>query len=53
LSEAAETIFVMAWGIHWTTSGPGAQDDMDWWRRVVTYVVSIGRPSKFVMGMQL
>ncbi|MEA2466847.1 MAG: hypothetical protein QOJ57_973 [Thermoleophilaceae bacterium] len=53
LSMHADTIFVMAWGIHWTASAPGPQDHMDWWRRVASYVASIGRPSRFVMGMQL
>jgi spore germination protein len=53
LSRSADTIFVMAWGIHWTSSAPGPQDGMEWWSRVAAYVASIGRPSKFVMGMQL
>jgi spore germination protein YaaH len=53
LSAQADTVFVMAWGIHWTTSVPGAQDDIAWWRSVAAYAASIGRPEKFVMGMQL
>jgi spore germination protein YaaH len=53
LSLHADTIFVMAWGIHWTSSTPGPQDHMDWWSRVAAYVASVGRPGRFVMGMQL
>ena len=53
LSSQADTVFVMGWGIHWTSSAPGAQDDLAWWRQVAAYVASVGRPSKFVMGMQL
>jgi spore germination protein YaaH len=53
LSQHADTIFVMAWGIHWTASAPGPQDAMQWWSRVAAYVASVGRPGRFVMGMQL
>lgn len=53
LSDAADTVFVMAWGIHWTTSAPGAPDDIAWVRNVVDYVRTIGRPSKFVLGSPL
>jgi spore germination protein YaaH len=53
LSQHADTIFVMAWGIHWTASAPGPQDAMQWWSKVAAYVATVGRPGRFVMGLQL
>ena len=53
LSQSADTIFVMAWGIKWATSSPGAQDSLPWYTAVVNYVKSLPRPERFVMGMQL
>jgi spore germination protein YaaH len=43
----------MAWGIHWATSAPGAQDDMSWVQKVVDYVATIPNHERFVLGMQL
>jgi spore germination protein YaaH len=53
LSQVADHIFVMAWGIHWATSGPGAQDDMSWIQKVVAYIDQMPNRQKFVLGMQL
>jgi spore germination protein YaaH len=53
LSQAADAVFVMAWGIHWTTSAPGAPDDLTWVRNVVDYVKTMPQPSKFVLGSPL
>jgi spore germination protein YaaH len=53
LAAAADRIFVMAWGIHWATSAPGAQDDMSWVTRVVAYVRTMPDPQRFTLGMQL
>jgi spore germination protein YaaH len=53
LSQNADTVFVMAWGIHWATSAPGAQDDLGWVRNVVSYIDTMPNRSKFVLGMQL
>jgi spore germination protein YaaH len=53
LSASADQIFVMAWGIKWATSGPGAQDDIRWVTSVADYVKTMPDPSKFVMGTQL
>ena len=38
LSAVADHIFVMAWGIKWATSAPGAQDDIAWVTKVANYV---------------
>lgn len=53
LSEHADTLFVMAWGIRWATSAPGAQDDIVWVRSVADYVATMTRRERFVMGTQL
>ena len=53
LSQQADWIFVMAWGIHWRTSAPGAQDDIGWLRQVVSYVATMPQRGRFVLGMQL
>jgi spore germination protein YaaH len=53
LAQSADTIFVMAWGIHWTTSTPGAQDSLPWLSSVITYVATMPLKQKFVLGMQL
>ncbi len=41
LSKHVDTIFVMAWGVHWATSAPGAQDDIAWVTKVADYVASL------------
>jgi spore germination protein len=53
LSQHADHLVVMAWGIHWATSGPGAQDELGWWRQVADYVATMPRKNRFVMGLQL
>jgi spore germination protein YaaH len=53
LSQYDDTIFVMAWGIHWATSDPGAQDDYSWVKQIDDYVASLPRKSKYVMGTML
>jgi spore germination protein YaaH len=53
LAQHADHIFVMAWGIHWAGSAPGAQDDLPWWTAVADYVATIPNKERFVMGMQL
>jgi spore germination protein YaaH len=53
LVQHADTIFVMAWGIHWARSAPGPQDDLPWLERVVSYIDTVGNPGRFVLGMQL
>ena len=53
LSAQVDTMFVMGWGIHWTTSAPGAQDDMTWERPVLQYISTLPRVNKYVLGLQL
>jgi spore germination protein YaaH len=53
LSQQADWIFVMCWGYHWTTSGPGALDDFEWMGRVMNYVDTMPQHARFVLGLQL
>jgi spore germination protein YaaH len=53
LSAQADYLFVMCWGIHWATSQPGAQDDFGWVHQVVSYISTLPRVNKYVLGMQL
>ncbi|MBV9173993.1 MAG: fibronectin type III domain-containing protein [Chloroflexi bacterium] len=53
LSAQADQLFVMAWGIHWATSAPGAQDDITWIQSVIAYIRTLPRVNKYVLGMQL
>jgi spore germination protein YaaH len=53
LAQNVDWVFVMAWGVHWSTSGPGSQDDLTYWRSVVDYVKTMPNSGRFVMGTQL
>lgn len=53
LSRAADTIFVMTWGYHWATSGPGPQDDIGWTQKVINYTATMTNRTRFVVGIQL
>jgi spore germination protein YaaH len=53
LSQYADTVFVMSWGLHWTTSAPGPVADMRWLTQVASYVASMRRRERFVLGMPL
>ncbi len=53
LAQSADAVIVMAWGIHWATSAPGAIDDLPWVTKVVDYVSSRPARSRFVLGFGL
>ncbi|WP_411278324.1 glycosyl hydrolase family 18 protein, partial [Gaiella sp.] len=53
LSQHADVILVMAWGIHWATSTPGAIDDLPWVVKVADYVAARPRRDRFVLGFGL
>ncbi|MEA2448968.1 MAG: hypothetical protein QOG63_900 [Thermoleophilaceae bacterium] len=53
LAQRADWVFVMAWGIHWQTSTPGALDDIRWLQNVVSYVGGLPNSSRFVLGTAL
>jgi spore germination protein YaaH len=50
LARAADVVFVMAWGIHWSTSAPGPIADMAWLQSIVRYVNTLPDRGKYVMG---
>jgi spore germination protein YaaH len=53
ISQHADTVFVMTWGYHWATSGPGPQDDLEWTQKVINYTATMENKSRFVVGIQL
>lgn len=53
LSVPSDYIFVLDWGLHWTTSAPGALDEMAWFKKVAEYAATMPNKGKFVLGMPL
>ena len=53
LGAAADHVFVMNWGWHWSTSAPGAPDDMEMCRRVADYVASMPNKARFVLATHM
>jgi spore germination protein len=55
LAEVSDYVFVLDWGIHWTTSKPGGIDELPWFKKVAEYAadVSPSNRSKFVLGMPM
>ncbi|MGH2979570.1 MAG: glycosyl hydrolase family 18 protein [Solirubrobacterales bacterium] len=53
LGQVADRVFVMNWGWHWTTSAPGAPDDMALSRRVADYVATMPNRARYVLGTHM
>ncbi len=53
LAAVADHVFVMNWGYHWTTSAPGAPDDISLASKVADYVATMPFKSKWVLGTNL
>ena len=53
LGAAADYVFVMNWGYHWTTSAPGSPDDLPFVRRAADYAASMPNKRRFVIGSPL
>lgn len=53
ISEHADWVWVMSWGLHWQTSRPGPIAPADWLRKVYDYVATMPLKHKFVMGLPL
>lgn len=51
LGRVADTVFVMAWGWHWTTSGPGASDPIANVLKVANYTATMPNRERYVLGM--
>jgi spore germination protein YaaH len=50
LSANADTVFVMAWGVHWEDSGPGPIAPLSFAQGVARYVASLPYARRFVLG---
>lgn len=50
LSTEADTIFVLAWGVHWADSEPGPIAPLSYVAAVAHYVASLAHASRFVLG---
>jgi spore germination protein YaaH len=53
LAAAADHVFVMNWGYHWSTSEPGAPDYYPSAKSVADYVATMPHKSKWVLGTNL
>jgi spore germination protein YaaH len=53
LSVPSDYLFVLDWGLHWTTSGPGGLDELPWFKRVAEYTATMPNRSKFILGMPM
>jgi spore germination protein YaaH len=53
LSAVSDYVFVLDWGVHWTTSGPGSIDEYPWFKRVAEYTATMPNLDKFVLGMPM
>lgn len=51
LAGAADSVFVAAWGVHWSTSPPGPIDPLPWVARVAGYVADLPLRRRFVLGI--
>lgn len=53
LGAVADTVFVMNWGKHWSTSVPGALADLPWATAVANYVATMPNKRRYVLGAGL
>ncbi len=53
LSVPSDYIFVLDWGLHWTTSTPGGLAELPWFTKVADYTATMPNKSKFVIGMPM
>jgi spore germination protein YaaH len=53
LGAVVDTVFVMNWGWHWTTSSPGPPDEINNVVKVADYTASMPNKSRFVLGVPL
>ena len=53
LSGPSDYIFVLDWGLHWTTSTPGGLAELPWFTKVADYAATMPNKSKFILGMPM
>jgi spore germination protein YaaH len=51
LAGAVDSVFVGAWGVHWSTSQPGPIDPLPWVASVARYVAGLPLSRRFVLGL--
>jgi spore germination protein YaaH len=53
LAAQSDYIFVLDWGLHWLTSGPGSIDEYGWFKKVAEYAATMPDRSRFTLGMPM
>ncbi len=53
LAAVADTVFVMAWGVHWEGSAPGPLAPLSFVRDVARRLVSLPHAHRFVLGVPM
>ena len=53
LGRHADTVFVMSWGWHWTTSEPGPSDELGNVLKVANYAATMPNKHRYVLGLPL
>ncbi len=53
LSVPSDYVFVLDWGLHWTTSAPGGLAELAWFTKVADYTATMPNRSKFVLGQPM
>ena len=53
LAAAADTVFVMAWGVHWERSAPGPLAPLPYVRAVARRLAALPHARRFVLGVPL
>ena len=50
LTAAVDELFVMAWGLHWSTSAAGPMADISWFGQVAAYLDTLRAPGKITLA---
>lgn len=53
IGAAADTVKLMVYDFHWSTSGPGTITPLDWMDKVVSYASSVIPANKVIVGLPL
>jgi spore germination protein YaaH len=53
LAVPSDYIFVLDWGLHWTTSTPGGLAELPWFTKVANYTATMPNKGKFMLGMPM
>jgi spore germination protein YaaH len=53
LAEVSDYVFVLDWGLHWTTSKPGGLAELPWFTKVADYAATMPDHNRFILGMPM